>query len=197
MYTDYFRTTTLKFPGFYKVVPDNLYAAAFDTRAISGDVAIPCRIVNASRGLMPVVSKQQIPIMPRNEVLSVPLYCDAREAYEDTLLKKLCCDFGINRFSTTNGMVSIELERDSRPISIQWLNRITLRVATISKSVVEDFLFSLGNLKAFISTVPTQILGYRDISLVEFLKYRDIRIVQPNGAVDIYRSNGSQLLRAK
>lgn len=197
MYTDYMQVTNLKFPGFYTAAPDTVYAAAFDKRIIADGAILPCRIVDTSRGVLPLVSKQRIAIKPNQEVLSMPLYCEAKEAYEDTFLKKLCCDFGVERFESVKGVLTVILKGDSKPISLEWLNRISIRIAEVKKNMIEDLMFSLGNLKVFIVTSVIQPNYYEDISLVRYLSNGCISIMQPSGATHNYYSNGTCFYKCK
>lgn len=194
MYTDYQRVTTQRITGHLLAVPDRLYAAAVDCRAISPTEIKPCRIINTASGVRAISSKVPMNIKPNGEVLAMPLYPDANSAYEDTLLKKLCCDFNIESFISTPEKIVINLYSGCRKLTKEWLQQFSLRVGEVARNAVADLLFSVASLRMFIVADPVRPLRTSDIPLVKACEGRDILIGQPDGSVDHYYCTGTSFL---
>ena len=194
MYTDYQRVTAQRITGHLLQVPERLYAAAVDPRAIDERAIKPCRIIDTRQGIRPVVSKVPLNIRNNGELLATPLYVNPSAAYEDTLLKKLCCDFNIESFLSTPEKIVINLYSGCRRLTIDWLNKFSLRVGEVSRNAVQDLLFSLASFKIFIVADPIRPTRLKDISLAEACRGRDLLIRQPNGDVDHYYCTGNGFL---
>ena len=194
MYTDYQRVTSQRIVGHLLAVPDRLYAAAVDCRAISPTEIKPCRIIDTTKGVRAVSAKVPVNIKPNGEVLATPLYPDAHSAYEDTLLKKLCCDFNIESFMSTPEKIVIGLYSGCRKLTKEWLQQFSLRVGEVAKNAVTDLLFSVASLRMFIVADPVPPIRTSDIPLVKACEGRELLIKQPDGTIDHYYCTGHSFL---